>query len=127
MKGRMKMKKIAAHSAGHYSAAVITGNTMYISGQLAADPKTGATPDGIAAQTRSCLENIETILREVGLDRNSIVLCRAFMADHSYWSEFNEEYAAFFGDHKPARIAVPIKGFKPGTLIEIEAVAELAE
>lgn len=119
------MKLISTNAAGHYSSAVITGNTMYISGQLGNDPKTGAMPDGIAAQTRNCLENIDAILKSAGLTRNSIVMCRAFMADHSYWGDFNEEYASFFGDHKPARIAVPIKGFKPGVLIEIEAIAEV--
>lgn len=119
------MKLITTHAVGHYSAGVITGNTMYISGQLANNPQTGEMPDGIVAQTRGCLENIETILKAAGLTRKNVVMCRAFMADHSYWGDFNEEYAAFFGDHKPARIAVPVKGFKPGVLIEIEAIAEL--
>ncbi len=119
------MKLITTHAAGHYSAAVITGSTVYVSGQLANDPVTGEMPEGIAAQTRGCLENIEAVLKSAGLTRRNIVMCRAFMADHTYWGDFNEEYAAFFGEHKAARIAVPIKGFKPGVLIEIEAVAEL--
>lgn len=119
------MKLITTHASGHYSAGVISGNTLYVSGQLAENPVTGEIPDGITAQTRACLENVETVLLAAGLTRNHVVMCRAYLADHTYWADFNKEYAAFFGDHKPARIAVPIKGFKPGVLIEIEVVAEI--
>lgn len=123
----MKTVDIAVKSGGHYSAGVISGNTLYISGQLPRDPDTGAIPGGIAEQTRLSLKNVEAVLLAAGLTRNDVVMCRAFTADHTYWEAVNREYAAFFGDHKPARIIVPIKGFAPGILIEIEAVAEAIE
>lgn len=121
----MEYVDIPNGASGHYSAGVISGNMLYISGQLANDPITGALPEGIRAQTKACLEKVESVLKQAGADRNNVVMCRIFMADHSFWGDMNDEYAAFFGNHKPARIAVPIKGFKPGVLIEIEAVAEL--
>lgn len=118
---------IAVKSGGHYSAGVISGNTLYISGQLPRDPDTGAVPEGIVEQTRASLKNVEAVLLVAELTRNDVVMCRAFTADHSYWEAVNREYTAFFGEHKPARIIVPIKGFAPGILIEIEAIAEVKE
>ena len=111
-------------ASGHYSAGVISGNTLYISGQLPVDPETGSMVQGIEMQTRQCLLNIESVLEAAGLKRSDIIMCRAFTEDHSYWAAINEEYAKFFGDHKPARIIMPVKALRPGLLIEIEAVAE---
>lgn len=114
-------------ASGHYTPGVLSGNTLYISGQVPNDVATGALPEGIEAQTQACLNKIDAVLRAAGLERNSVVMCRAFISDSTLWDPVNSVYAAFFGAHKPARIIVPTKDLRPGLLIEIEAIAEARE
>lgn len=114
-------------ASGHYTPGVLSGNTLYISGQVPNDVATGALPDGIEAQTLACLNKIDAVLHAAGLQRNNVVMCRAFISDSSLWDPVNSVYAAFFGEHKPARIIVPTKDLRPGLLIEIEAVAEAVQ
>ncbi|NBH60268.1 RidA family protein [Anaerotruncus sp. 80] len=112
-------------NCGHYSAGVISESTLYIAGQIGEDKETGKRELGIEAQTVAALKNVEKVVEAAGAVKENIVMCKVYVADHTYWDIVNKIYAEFFGEHKPARIIVPIKGFEPGTLIEIEAVAEL--
>ena len=99
---------------------------MYISGQL---PVTAGAaevvPGGIKAQTLCVLESMEALLKEEGLDRNSVIQCRAYLTDIGLWDEFNQVYAGFFGGHRPARAVIPVGPLLFGCNIELEAVAEL--
>lgn len=113
---------------GHYSAGVISGNHLYISGQISKDPKTGKIPEGgIKPETIQALENIELVLKAAGLTKNDVVMCQVYIPDPSYWADMNEAYASFFGEHKPARVAVYTEAIKATCLIEIEAIAEIQE
>ena len=60
-----------------------------------------------------------------GLTKDQVVQCRVYIADVSYWDAINEVYGEFFGEHKPARIVVPVPALHFGCLVEIEAVAEV--
>lgn len=116
------------HPQGHYAPAIASHGMLYISGQLPISPATGKVVEGgAAAQTRLVLENVETILKAAGLTRQSVVQCRLYLADVSLWDEVNAAYAAFFADHKPARVAVPGVTLHHGALVEIEAVAEMED
>ena len=113
-------------TAGHYVPGMVSGNTLYVSGQLPVDHGTGRIVDGgITAQAQMALENMEAVLLAAGLTRNSVVLCRVYIPDVSLWDEVNRVYAAFFGSHKPARVVVPSRELHHGALVEIEAMAEL--
>lgn len=114
----------SGNSLGHYSPGVLSNGTLYISGQLPNNPETGERPEGIAAQTRACLENVRLVLEAAGLTKENVVMCRLFVADSAFWGPVNETYAAFFGGHRPARAIIPTSSLSPGLLIEIEAVAE---
>jgi 2-iminobutanoate/2-iminopropanoate deaminase len=111
--------------AGHYSPAVIHNGTIYVSGQLARVP--GAAPDfvpeGMAAQVTQCLTNAETILKAAGADRNHVLRATVYVTGIEGWPEANAAFAAFFGDHKPARSIVPVGKFKSTFLVEIDIVA----
>jgi reactive intermediate/imine deaminase len=108
---------------GHYTQAVLHGNTLYVSGQL------GVTKDteepllvGVGEQVLFALSNIERIARTVGAHRTDVVKATIYVTDLSQWAEANRAYASFFGDHKPARSVVPCKDLHLGSKIEIEAV-----
>lgn len=113
--------------AGHYSPIIEHAGTLYVSGQLPIHPETKETPDGIEAQVQQALENVERLLKAAGVDRRSLVQVRIFVTDVSFWPLVNEVYAAFMGDHRPARIVVPCGSLNHGCFVEIEAVAASAD
>lgn len=109
---------------GHYSQAVQYNDTIFISGQLPVNPFTGEFIEGdIEEQTLQVLDNIETILKDSGSNKNKILKTIAYISDMSNWSRVNEVYRKFFGKYKPARAVVPTKELHYGVLIEIEAFA----
>ena len=111
---------------GHYVPGVISGNTLYVSGQLPVHHETGAPmAEDIAQQTRDALHNVERVLHAAGCTREDVALCRVYIPDVADWDTVNAAYAEFFGAHKPARVIVPTRELHNGALVEIEAVAEL--
>lgn len=114
----------SVRDGGHYSPGVIHGHTLYISGQLSIDPQTGRPAEGgIRAESRQALRNLLSVLSAAGLTPRDVIMCRVYLPDVAYWGAFNEEYAAFFGAHKPARVVVPTNSLYGGCLVEVEAVA----
>lgn len=112
-------------SRGHYSPAVLSNGTLYVSGQLSMDPETRQVPaGGIEEHTRAALRNLDRVLEAAGLARKSVVQCRVYVADMDRWDAVNKVYAEFFGEHKPARVVVPAGKLHFGCLVEIEAIAE---
>ena len=122
----MKLITTGAKSkGGHYSPGALVGNTLYISGQLPIDPATGKLAEGgIREQTRAALENVARVLDAAELKKENVALCRVYIPDVSLWDQVNEVYAAFFGEHRPARVVVPTRDLHHGALVEIEAIAE---
>ena len=124
----MKPIMLDTRKKGHYSPGVLVGNILYISGQLPVDPETGRLAEGgIEAQTKAALGNVERVLTAAGLARTDVAMCRVYIPDVAYWDTVNDAYAAFFGEHRPARVIVPTRELHHGALVEIEAVAERRE
>lgn len=122
----MQIVKGPHPSSGHYSAAVVSNGTVYVSGQTSADPFTGkVTEEGIAAEMRVCLDRVEHILKSIGIDRKHVVMCRIFVSDMAMWKEANAAYAEFFGEHCPARAVYESPHIHHGAHVEMEAVAEI--
>ncbi len=116
--------EFSVRDGGHYTPGMLHNGTLYISGQLSIDPETGKVPEGgIHAEARQALKNMDLVLREAGLTKDNVIQCRVYLPDVKYWGALNEEYAAYFGNHKPARIVVPANNLYNGCLCEIEAVA----
>jgi 2-iminobutanoate/2-iminopropanoate deaminase len=112
--------------AGHYSQAVVYGDTVYVSGQLAVNLTTGEKGVGsIEEQTRLTLRNIEQILLSAGSDLDHVIKTTAYISDVELWGGVNAAYAEVFGDHRPARAVVPSRDLHYGCLVEIEAIAAL--
>jgi 2-iminobutanoate/2-iminopropanoate deaminase len=110
--------------AGHYSQAVVYNGLIFVAGQLAIDPETGARLTGsIEEQTEQCLKNIGQILKAAGSDLSRVLKMTVYIADIEMWSAVNAVYARVMGKHRPARAVVPVKELHYGFKIEIEAVA----
>ena len=113
---------------GHYVPGMISGHTLYISGQLPVHHETGLPmAETIEEQTKDALHNVELVLNAAGCTKEDVVLCRVYIPDVCRWDAVNEVYGAFFGSHKPARVIVPTRELHNGAMVEIEAVAELRE
>lgn len=110
--------------AGHYSQAVAHGGLVFVSGQLPIDPADSTwKSDDIRDQTRRVLANLDAILKEAGCGRTSVLKVTIYITDIAQWGSVNEVYAAYFGEHRPARAIVPVRDLHHGFLIELEAIA----
>ena len=113
----------APAAIGPYSQAVVTGNMIFTSGQIALDPQTGLlTGNDVTEQTHRVCQNLEEILSAAGGALKSVVKTTCFLKDMADFSAFNEVYAQYFTE-KPARSCVAVKELPKGALVEIEAVA----
>ena len=113
----------APAAVGPYVQAVKAGNMLFSSGQLGLIPETGALPEGVQAQTRQSLANIQAILDAAGYAKSDIVKTTVFIKDMNDFGAVNAIYADFFGDSKPARSCVEVARLPKDGLVEIEFVA----
>ena len=113
----------APAAVGPYSQAIMAGNLLFTSGQLGLVPETGMLPESVEAQAEQSLKNIGAILKASGLGKTDVVKTTVFIRDMNDFAAVNRIYAAFFGDHKPARSCVEVARLPKDGLVEIEAVA----
>ena len=123
------MEKISTNKApqaiGPYSQAIVTGNLVFASGQIAINPETNEVAEGgIEAQTRQVLTNITNLLEAAGTSISKVVKTTVFMADMADFATVNSIYAEYFTEPYPARSAVAVKTLPKGALVEIEVIAE---
>ena len=120
--------KFSRKNPGHYTPGVISNGMLFISGQLSIIPETGEVcPGGIEAEAQQALVNMEAVLLAAGLEKEDVVMCRVYLPSAALWERANRVYSAFFGDHRPARIVLPVGPLSKGCQVEIEAVAEIKE
>ncbi|MCK0144800.1 RidA family protein [Arenibacter sp. F26102] len=124
------MKKIitttnAPAPIGPYNQAVLTGNTLYISGQIPIDPKTGDLVSGdIKKETEQSMQNLKAILTEAGMTFENVVKSSIFVKDMHQFSQINEVYAAYFdADTAPARETVEVANLPKFVNVEISMIA----
>lgn len=114
--------------AGHYSQAIVHDGFVFVSGQLPIDPRTRRPHEGsIEEQTRVALENVASILRAANSGIEQVLKTTVYISDIELWPRVNETYAAFFGEHRPARAVVPTRELHFGCLVEIDAIAAVSK
>lgn len=115
----------APQPIGPYSQAVMRGNAMFISGQVAIDPKTGnADTADIATETKRVMENIKAILLAAKMEMKNLAQVRIYLTDLSNFQTVNEIYGSYFGNGPyPARETVEVSALPKGMHIEISATA----
>jgi 2-iminobutanoate/2-iminopropanoate deaminase len=115
----------APKAIGPYSHAIRTGNLLYCSGQTPITPSTMKIEvEDIEGQTRQAIQNLEIVLKAAGLSLANVIKTNVFLIDMNLFEKMNKEYAALFGDHRPARTTVAVKGLPYNALVEIECIAE---
>ncbi|MBN7287318.1 MULTISPECIES: RidA family protein [Campylobacter] len=107
---------------GPYSTYKVCGDFIFISGQLPVDSD-GRLVDGIEAQTQKSLENLASVLEELGLGLANVAKTTCFLSDIANFTKMNEIYMKFFNEPYPARSAFGVKDLPKGALVEIEAIA----
>ncbi len=113
----------APSAIGPYSQAVITGNMMFVSGQIPLDPESMKIVDGgIREQTARALENLMAVVEDADFGKKSIAKVTVFIKNMDDFGTINEIYADFMGDHRPARAVVEVARLPKDVLIEIECV-----
>ena len=113
-----------APPGGHYSHAVVAGGMVFVSGQLPITTSGQRLNDQpFEVQARQVLHNVEAALTAAGSDKTRLVQVRVYVTDIALWPAFNALYAAWIGEHRPARAVVPVPQLHHGFLIEIEATA----
>jgi len=122
------MKKVicsekAPGAIGPYSQAIESNGMVFVSGQLPIDIATGKMPEGIEAQTRQSLDNMQYILRAADLTMNHVVKTTVFLQDMSLFAAMNDVYATYFKGDYPARCAFAVKSLPKDALVEIECIA----
>jgi 2-iminobutanoate/2-iminopropanoate deaminase len=111
---------------GPYSQAVRTNGFLFVSGQVALDPKSGEfVGTDIRQQTERILENLKAILEAAGVSLSHVVRTTVFLKDLNDFAAMNEIYARYFTAAPPARSTVQVARLPKDALVEIDVIATL--
>lgn len=110
---------------GPYNQAILAGNTLYISGQIAINPETSElVQNSIVHETKQVLENLKAIISEAGFEFSDIVKTSIFLSNMDFFSTVNEIYAEYFDNGiAPARETVAVNTLPKNVNVEISAIA----
>ncbi|MBQ8295149.1 MAG: RidA family protein [Clostridia bacterium] len=122
-----QLKKVATENApaaiGPYSQAMICGDLVFTSGQIAIDPATGNVEAiTIEDQTEQVMKNLGEVLKAAGSSFENAVKTTCFLADMGDFATFNGIYGQYFTT-KPARSCVAVKTLPKNVLVEVEVIA----
>ena len=121
---RIIATQTAPAAVGPYSQAVVAGNLMFCSGQIALDPATGSMVGASPAeQTERVMKNVSALLAAEGLSLTDVVKATVFATDMGAFPAVNEVYARFFTSEPPARSFVEVSALPKNALVEIEVIA----
>jgi 2-iminobutanoate/2-iminopropanoate deaminase len=114
----------APEAIGPYSQAIEANGFVFLSGQIAIDPKSNKLVENtIEAQTSQIFRNIKAVLSEAKINLQNVVKCTVFMKDLNDFNKMNTIYEKEFEGHKPARSTVEVSRLPKDVLIEIECIA----
>ena len=114
----------APEALGPYSQAIVTGNLVFTSGQIAINPATNTVEaTDIEGQTTQVMKNLGEVLKEAGSSFDKAVKTTCFLKNMSDFAAFNKVYGEYFTS-KPARSCVAVKELPKDVLVEVEVIAE---
>ncbi|MGF6537786.1 RidA family protein [Paraburkholderia youngii] len=112
-----------AKPGGHYSHVAVANGFVFVSGQLPINAQGDKLADAsFDAQAEQVLANVKAALESVGSSVVQLVQVRVYVVDVEHWASFNQIYARWAGEAKPARAVVPVPQLHYGFKIEVEAV-----
>ncbi len=123
------MKQISTNTApaaiGPYSQAIVSGNTLFCSGQIPLNPQTGEIPEGVEAQAEQALTNVKNLIESAGGKIDNVIKTTVFIKNMDDFGKINEIYAKYFTEPFPARSCVEVARLPKDVLLEVEAIVEL--
>ena len=110
---------------GPYNQAVLTGNTLYTSGQIAINPATGElVTDSIETETKQVMENLKAVLAATNMTFENVIKSTIFISDMNDFTAINSIYGAYFDEKSaPARETVQVAGLPKNVNVEISMIA----
>ena len=116
----------APRAIGPYSQGTAAAGFLFLSGQVALDPKTGALVQGtIREEVARVLENLRAVLEAAGTGLDRVVRTTVYLTSLKEFEAMNEVYARYFGENRPARSTVQVAALPKGARVEIDAIAIL--
>ena len=113
-----------APPGGHYTPAIVHHGLVYVSGILPVTPNGEKLSNAsLAQQAEAVFYNLRAVLEAAGSAPDQVLQVRIYVTDIGDWATVNQLYAAFFGEHKPARAVVPVPALHYGLKLELEATA----
>jgi reactive intermediate/imine deaminase len=117
----------APGAIGPYSQAVRAGDTVYLSGQIALDPRTMQLAEGFDNQVTRVFDNLRAVCRAAGGDFDRVVRVTIYLTDLARFAQVNEAMAARFSAPYPARVTIGVAALPRGAAVEIDAVMHLED
>ena len=116
--------KKAPKAFGPFSQAILSGNTLYCSGQIAINPETEELIlSSISEETHQVMRNILEVLKAAEMNFSNVVKCSIFMKEMGQYSEINDVYASYFAENPPAREAIEVSILPKNVNVEISVIA----
>ena len=106
-----------------FSASVLAGNTLYVSGTTDRDPATGKPPPDVAAGAKLVMDNIKRTVEAAGFTMDDLTWVQVFTSDLSYYATFNEVYRGYFKTPMPARAFIGAGSLLGGAHFEVMGIA----
>jgi 2-iminobutanoate/2-iminopropanoate deaminase len=113
----------ALNAALPFSDAVRAGDTLYVSGTLGIDPKTGKAVEGTDAEAHAVLDAFKATLERAGYSLEDVVTVQVYCTDLALYDAFNGVYRGYFGQHFPARAFLGVKELVRGAHFEVQGIA----
>ena len=124
MSNKIIFTKEAPAPIGPYSQAVLAGNTLYVSGQIALDSATGELiNENITEETHAVMKNMEAVLRAADYTFSDIVKCSIFIKSMDEFATINDAYGQYFKSNPPARETVEVSKLPKNVNVEISCIA----
>jgi 2-iminobutanoate/2-iminopropanoate deaminase len=106
-----------------FSSAILVGDTLYISGNIGLDPKTGKAPEKIEDEIKLLLDSYKTLLTQAGFTMDDLVYVQISCTDLSLYDKFNAAYRTYFTKDLPAREFIGAASVLRGGHFEMQAIA----
>jgi 2-iminobutanoate/2-iminopropanoate deaminase len=107
-----------------FSPGILRGDTLYVSGEIGADVHTGKIPEDFETEMKTCLANIQSILKAANMDYSNIDSVQVYLTDMDLYKRMNEVYSSVIQPPRPARVTVGVTRLAiPGTHVEISVIA----
>jgi 2-iminobutanoate/2-iminopropanoate deaminase len=117
--------KKAPAAIGPYCQGIVTDRLFFSSGQIPLTPEGEMVNGSLEEQTHQVFSNLKAVLEEAGASLQTVVKATVFLKDMNTFAAFNEVYAEYFSEHKPARSCVEVARLPKDALVEIEVIASV--